>query len=159
MDKIAVIDYGMGNLHSVMKGLQYEKVPAVLTDNPATIRKCRGIILPGVGAFSDAMVEIGKRKLQVVLTEEVNKGKPILGICLGMQLLFTYSLEFGKHKGLGFVPGKVVRFNRKMKVPHIGWNNAEIVNKKSRIFKGIKNGQYFYFVHSYYCVPSDKKAI
>lgn len=159
MNKIAVIDYGMGNLHSVMKALQYEKVPAILTDNPETIRKCCGILLPGVGAFSDAMVEIKKRKLTKVLTDEVKKGKPILGICLGMQLLFSYSSEFGRHKGLGFVPGKVVRFKSKMKVPHMGWNEALIEKKQSRILKGIKDGQFFYFVHSYYCVPSDKKAI
>jgi glutamine amidotransferase len=130
-----------------------------LTDNPDTIRKCCGILLPGVGAFSDAMVEIKKRKLTQVLTDEVKNGKPILGICLGMQLLFSYSTEFGRHKGLGFVPGKVVRFKSKMKVPHMGWNEALIEKKHSRILKGIKDGQFFYFVHSYYCVPSDKKAI
>ncbi|MEI7542107.1 MAG: imidazole glycerol phosphate synthase subunit HisH [bacterium] len=159
MNKIAVIDYGMGNLHSVMKALQYEKIPAVLTDNPEVIKKCSGIILPGVGAFQDAMAEIEKRKLKKVLIEEVLKGKPLLGICLGMQLLFSYSSEFGRHKGLGFVPGNVVRFNLKMKVPHIGWNEAVIVNKGSKILKGIKNSQFFYFVHSYYCVPLNKKAI
>lgn len=159
MNKIAVIDYGMGNLHSVMKALQYEKIPAVLTDNPKIIQKCSGIILPGVGAFQDAMAEIKKRKLLKVLTEEVINSKPLLGICLGMQLLFSYSSEFGRHKGLGFVPGNVVRFNLKMKVPHIGWNEAVIVNKGSKILKGIKSSQFFYFVHSYYCVPSNKKAI
>ena len=159
MDKIAVIDYGMGNLHSVMKALQYEKVPAILTDKPEVIRKCSGIILPGVGAFSDAMAEIKKRKLLGVLTQEAESGKPFMGICLGMQLLFSVSAEFGNHKGLGFVPGKVVRFKQKMKVPHMGWNSAQIVKKSSKVLKGIKNGQFFYFVHSYYCVPKDKKAI
>src|ERR1035437_81364 len=159
MNKIAVIDYGMGNLHSVMKALQYEKVAAILTDKPETIRKCSGIILPGVGAFPDAMAEIKKRRLLEVLTREVEGGKPILCICLGMQLLFSCSSEFGTHKGLGFIPGKVVRFDRKMKVPHMGWNSAETAKKESKILKSIKNGQYFYFVHSYYCVPSDKKAV
>jgi glutamine amidotransferase len=159
MDKIAVIDYGMGNLHSVMKALQYEKVPAVLTDKPEVIKKCIGIILPGVGAFSDAMAEIKKRKLLGVLTQEAESGKPFMGICLGMQLLFSVSEEFGIHKGLGFVPGRVVRFKQKMKVPHMGWNSAEIAKKSSKVLKGIKNGQFFYFVHSYYCVPKDKKAI
>ncbi len=159
MKKIAVIDYGMGNLHSVMKALQREKIPAILTDKPSVIRKACGIILPGVGAFNDAMKEIKKRKLQGVLTEEVENGKPIMGICLGMQLLFSQSAEFGNHKGLGFIKGKVIKFKKGMKVPHMGWNRLKIVNRKSKVMKGIKDNTYFYFVHSYYTVPTDKKAI
>jgi glutamine amidotransferase len=159
MKKIAVIDYGMGNLHSVIKALQFTGVPVVLTDKPEVIASSIGIILPGVGAFNDAMKEIRKRKLLNVLTREVKSGKPILGICLGMQLLFTESSEFGKHKGLGFIPGKVVRFKKGMKVPHIGWNNAKIVNKRSQLLSGIADNTYFYFVHSYYCVPRSKNAV
>jgi len=155
---LSVIDYGMGNLHSVIKALQFVGVPVVLTDKPSVISKCIGIILPGVGAFNDAMKEIKKRKLLKVLKAEVASGKPMLGICLGMQLLFSYSLEFGKHEGLGFIPGRVVKFKKGMKVPHIGWNDIKIM-KKSPILKGIKDGQFFYFVHSYYCVPSSKNAI
>ncbi|MCE5300993.1 MAG: imidazole glycerol phosphate synthase subunit HisH [Spirochaetia bacterium] len=159
MKKIAVIDYGMGNLHSVMKALEYTGVPAVLTCDPKVIEKSCGIILPGVGAFKDAMKEIKKRKLQGVLTSQVKAGKPILGICLGMQLLFSLSTEFGSHKGLGFIKGRVVRFKKGMKVPHMGWNRAEIANNASRIFRGMKDDEYFYFVHSYYVVPSSPKVI
>jgi imidazole glycerol-phosphate synthase subunit HisH len=159
MDKIAVIDYGMGNLHSVMKALQYEDIPAILTDKPAVISKCSGIILPGVGAFKDAMAEIKKRGLLNVLKEEAASGKPFMGICLGMQLLFSSSTEFGNHNGLGLIPGKVIKFRSGIKVPHMGWNTADIVVKNSPILKGIKEKEYYYFVHSYYCVPKDKKAM
>jgi glutamine amidotransferase len=156
--KIAVVDYGMGNLHSVLKALQHEKIPAMLTDKAGDIKKCGGIILVGVGAFGDGMREIKKRKLFGVINNEVDLGKPILGVCLGMQLLFSKSFEFGVHNGFGFIKGRVVRFRHKLKVPHMGWNSADIINKKTRLLAGIKSGTYFYFVHSYYTMPLDKKA-
>jgi len=156
--KIAVIDYGMGNLHSVLKALQYMKIPAVLTKKAGDIKKSSGIILVGVGAFGDGIREIKKRKLYNVIKQEVEAGKPIMGVCLGMQLLFSKSYEFGTHEGFGFLKGKVVKFRHNLKVPHMGWNNAKIANKKSKLFKGIKDNTYFYFVHSYYTVPLDKKA-
>ena len=99
------------------------------------------------------------RRSVAFIERQAKSGKPFMGICLGMQLLFSVSTEFGNHKGLGFVPGRVVRFKQKMKVPHMGWNSAEIAKKSSKVLKGIKDGQFFYFVHSYYCVPKEKKAI
>jgi glutamine amidotransferase len=156
---IAVIDYGMGNLHSVMKALQHENVPAILTDSPAVIRSCAGIILPGVGAFNDAIKEIKKRKIFTVIKQEAKKGRPVMGICLGMQLLFSKSYEFGEHTGFGFIPGKVIKFKKGMKIPHIGWNKAAIVKRGNPILKGIKDNSFFYFVHSYYAVPESKNAV
>ncbi|MGD0566263.1 MAG: imidazole glycerol phosphate synthase subunit HisH [Candidatus Goldiibacteriota bacterium] len=157
--RLAVIDYGMGNLHSVIKAMQHEKIPAVLTDRPEIIAACAGIILPGVGAFNDAIREIKKRKIFSFIKEEVKKGKPIMGICLGMQLLFTKSYEFGEHAGFGFIKGTVRKFNKSTKVPHIGWNSAELAKKKSAIMKGIKDRSFFYFVHSYYASASDKNVV
>ena len=159
MKKIVVVDYGMGNLHSVMKGIQKVKVPVKLSSKAKDIRESLGIIIPGVGAFNDAMKELRKRKLLKVLKTEVKKGKPVMGICLGMQLLMSYSTEFGRNKGFGFIKGKVVRFKKGMTVPHMGWNSAAITNKKSKLIKGMKDKTYYYFVHSYYAVPSDKKAV
>lgn len=159
MKKIAVIDYGMGNLHSVMKGLAKAKVPAVLTDKIPVIKKCCGIVLPGVGAFKDAMREIKKRKLFHFLAEQASQGTPLMGICLGMQILFDESEEFGKHKGLGLIKGPVRRFKGKgLKIPHMGWNYGR-AEKKSVLLKGIKNNYLYYFVHSYRVIPEDKKCI
>ena len=158
MKKLVVVDYGMGNLHSVMKGIEKVKVPVKLSSKAKDIKESAGIIIPGVGAFEGAMKEIRKRKLLKVIKEEVKKGKPVLGVCLGMQLLLSCSTEFGRHNGFGFIKGKVVRFKKGMKVPHMGWNKAAI-NKKSEIMKGMKNNDFYYFVHSYYAVPSDKKAV
>ncbi|MCX8094104.1 MAG: imidazole glycerol phosphate synthase subunit HisH [Candidatus Goldbacteria bacterium] len=155
---LSVINYGMGNLHSVIKSLQYLNIPAKITDKNKEIKNSIGIILPGVGAFKDAMKELRIRKLINLIKEEVIVGKPILGICLGMQLLFTESYEFGRFQGLNFIKGKVIKFKTDLKVPHIGWNSVTF-NKKSLLLKGIKNNSYFYFVHSYYCVPEDKKVI
>lgn len=156
---LAVIDYGMGNIHSVLKGIEKMGVPCVVTDKPAVIKKACGIVLPGVGAFGDAMRQIRKRKVYSIIKSEVLKGKPIIGICLGMQLLLTYSTEFGKTMGFDFIKGKVIKFKTGMKVPHMGWNQVEIANRKSQIVKGLKNNSFYYFVHSYYAVPTDPKAI
>jgi imidazole glycerol-phosphate synthase subunit HisH len=156
---LAVIDYGMGNIHSVLKGIERVGVPCVVTDKPGVIKKAAGIVLPGVGAFRDAMSQIRKKKLYKLIKKEVENGKPIIGICLGMQLLLSYSTEFGKSKGFGFIKGKVIKFRTGMKVPHMGWNEANIQYPKSKIMKGIKDKSYFYFVHSYYAVPTDPKAI
>jgi len=156
--KLVVVDYGMGNVHSVLKSLYRIKVPAVLSSRQSDIKACCGIVLPGVGAFGDAMREIRKRKLFSVIKQEVENGKPVIGVCLGMQILFSEGLEFGTHRGFGFIPGKVIKFKTGLKVPHMGWNNAEIC-KKSGLLAGIKNNTYFYFVHSYYCVPENKKVV
>jgi len=158
-DYLAVIDYGMGNLHSVVKGLEKAGVKAVLTSRAAQIKESKGIIIPGVGAFRDAVRELKKRRLFSLIKKEVYSGKPVLGICLGMQLLFSESSEFGNTKGFGFIKGRVKRFKKGVKVPHMGWNRIEIKQKNNPLLAGIKNRQYFYFVHSYYAVPSFQKAV
>ena len=155
---LSIINYGMGNLHSVLKGIQYLNIPAKITDNKKEIEKSAGIVLPGVGAFRDAMKELRKRNLIDFIKEQVMSGKPIIGICLGMQLLFSKSFEFGEYNGFDFIKGKVIRLKTNLKIPHIGWNSAQIC-KKSRILSGIKDGSFFYFVHSYHCVSEDKSVI
>jgi glutamine amidotransferase len=148
----------MGNLHSVVKSVQYVDVPVKITDRKADIENSCGIILPGVGAFRDAMNELRKRNLVNLIKKQVAGGKPIIGICLGMQLLFSRSCEFGRREGFDIIKGEVIKFKTDLKIPHMGWNSIEI-NKKSSLLSGIKNGDYFYFVHSYYCVPEDSKVI
>ncbi len=159
MKKIAVINYGMGNLHSVIKGLQKAGVPAILTTSAATAAGCRGIIVPGVGAFKDAVRELKKRKLFVFLKKAAEKNKPIMGICLGMQLLFKESMEFGRTKGLNVIDGKVEKFGKGLKIPHMGWNRVGFVKKGDPVLKGIKNRGFFYFVHSYYAMPVSTEPV
>lgn len=155
---LSIINYGMGNLHSIAKSLQYSGIPAKITDKKKDIENSCGIILPGVGAFRDAMNELKKIDLINLIKKEVFNGKPIIGICLGMQLLFTESFEFGRHDGFDFIKGKVIKFRTNLKVPHIGWNIIKII-KKSLILSTIKNNSFFYFVHSYYCVPKNRNVI
>ncbi len=159
MKKLVIIDYGMGNLHSVIKALQKMKIPAVLSDKAEVIKAATGIILPGVGAFADAIKEIRKRGLYNIIRKEALAGKPILGVCLGHQLLFSHSEEFGATKGLDLINGRVIKFKTDLKVPHMGWNNAKTVNQKSTLLKGIKDNRFYYFVHSFYAVPVEKKVI
>jgi glutamine amidotransferase len=148
---IAIIDYGMGNLHSVSKAVERLGYEAALTADPAEILAADGVILPGVGAFGDAMELIRGTGLDKTVTEVAASGKPLLGICLGMQLLFTDSEEHGYHQGLNLLPGTVERFKGKFKVPHMGWNRlAKLQN--SPIFDGLEGG-HAYFVHSYKVKP------
>lgn len=157
---IAIINYEMGNLRSVQKALQKLGHAAEVTDDPAEIAAAEKLILPGVGAYADAMTALRQRDLVEPLKRAIAAGKPTLGICLGLQLLFEKSSEGGEHEGLGILPGEVVRFNipREYKVPHMGWNQ---INRRRRtpIFTGIDDGAYFYFVHSYYVVPRDESII
>jgi glutamine amidotransferase len=157
MAGIVIVDYGMGNLHSVNKAFQFINVPAKISSKVSDIKNASGIVLPGVGAFGDAMDEIKKRGLFEILKAEAKKGKPFLGICLGMQLLMSSSTEFGVHRGFDFIKGKVTVFKGKMKIPHMGWNDIKILDKKEPILKGIKDKTPVYFVHSFYTVPVDKK--
>jgi glutamine amidotransferase len=159
---IAILDYGMGNLRSVQKGLERVGATAVVTADPAALDEAQGVVLPGVGAFGDAMANLQTRRLIDPLLRQVAGGKPLLGICLGMQLLFDESEEMGRHRGLGLLPGRVVRFpaGDLLKVPHIGWNELRIANCELRIAKdgllaGIADGAYAYFVHSYYALPEE----
>lgn len=145
---IAIIDYGMGNLRSVQKALEFVGQEAVITDKKEDLMRADGIILPGVGAFKDAMDALNATGLTPVLKEEIAKGKPFLGICLGMQMLFDKSFEDGEYEGLGLIKGEVVRFDTNLKVPHIGWNKLTI-KKTTPLFEGVDDLN-FYFVHSYH---------
>ena len=149
---IAIIDYGMGNLHSVSKAVERLGYEAVVTGDPAEILAAEGAILPGVGAFGDAMEHLRETGLDEVVKQYAASGNPLIGICLGMQLLFSSSEEHGQHEGLGLLPGSVVRFRGDYKVPHMGWNRLSYKKSESPIFKGIEEG-HVYFVHSFHAKP------
>ncbi len=148
---IAIIDYGMGNLHSVSKAIEKLGYEAVVTSDPAAIREADGAVLPGVGAFGDAMANLRETGLDAVVKAYAASDKPLLGICLGMQLLFSESEEHGRHEGLGLLPGRVVRFQGAYKVPHMGWNELAFL-QESPLFAGVEPG-HVYFVHSYHALP------
>ncbi len=151
---IAIIDYGVGNLFSLAGSLKKLDLDAVVTSDPSEIKKCDRIILPGVGAFGDAAEKLFNSGLADVILDEVGKGKPLMGICLGMQLLFEKSFEYGEHKGLGLIPGSVVPLDDvlkgSLKVPHIGWNALDVKKPDNPLMKYTKQGDYMYYVHSFY---------
>lgn len=150
---IAIVNYGLGNLHSVQKAIAHVGGVASVTEDAREIFAADKIILPGVGAFADGMEGLQSRRLVPVMREVVALEKPLLGICLGMQLLFEESEEQGLYQGLGFLAGKVVLFQEPgIKVPQIGWNQVR-VSKPSDLMNGIQDGDYFYFNHGYYCIP------
>jgi len=151
---IAIIDYGMGNLHSVSKAVERLGFEAAVTSDPKTILEADGAILPGVGAFGDAMDNLRSTKLDDVVNYYAQSGKPLLGICLGMQLLFSESEEYGNHTGLNLLPGKVIRFKGDYKVPHMGWNKLTFLNGQSPLFTGLEEG-HVYFVHSFHAKPEE----
>lgn len=158
---IAIIDYGMGNLRSVEKGFHKIGIDARVTGNPLIIEDASGIVLPGVGAFRDCMRNLEKASLIESIIRAIEKGKPYLGICLGLQILFTESEEFGLTEGLNLLKGKVVRFRfekEDLKIPHMGWNNIKI-KKRAPLLEGVEDNSFFYFVHSYYVVPEDREII
>ncbi|MBO5417775.1 MAG: imidazole glycerol phosphate synthase subunit HisH [Clostridia bacterium] len=151
---IAIIDYGVGNLFSLAGSLKKLDLDAVVTSDPSEIKKCDRIILPGVGAFGDAAEKLFNSGLADVILDEVKEGKPLMGICLGMQLLFEKSFEYGEHKGLGLIPGSVVPLDDvlkgSLKVPHIGWNALDVKKPDNPLMKYTKQGDYMYYVHSFY---------
>lgn len=154
---IVVLDYGISNLSSIANALEYVNAEVVITKEAAQLSKADKIILPGVGAFRDGMSNLQKQGLDKALYEEVVRNrKPLLGICLGMQLLCDKSYEFGEWKGLGFIHGEVKKFDidDKLKVPHVGWNNVNLVHGHP-VLQGIENDSNFYFVHSYYVECKD----
>ena len=151
---IAIIDYGMGNLRSVQKAFEKVGATAVITEDFKTIQQAKKVVLPGVGAMQPAMEKLTSLKLIEVLKESIQKGKPFLGICLGLQLLFEKSMEGGEVKGLEILSGSVERFNQ-LKVPHMGWNQLRIKKKDCPIFKDIIDQSNVYFCHSYYVKPKD----
>ncbi|MDE6614257.1 MAG: imidazole glycerol phosphate synthase subunit HisH [Clostridia bacterium] len=153
---IAIVDYGMGNLRSVQKAFEYVGCNAIITDKAKDLQDASHIVLPGVGAFKDAINALDNSGLSGILKGEIAKGKPFLGICLGMQMLFDKSYEDGEYQGLGLIRGEVKRFETSLKIPHIGWNEL-IIKKSTPLFDGIEDKN-FYFVHSYHasgCLKED----
>ncbi len=155
---IQIIDYGRGNLNNVKKAFNHFGYQAEIIDKPNSIKDASGLVLPGVGAFGDSMTCLNDQGFTDVIKSFVQSGKPLLGICLGLQLLFESSDEFGSQKGLGILKGHVTRFKTDEKVPHIGWNQIEI-KKSTHLLDGILSGSYFYFVHSYYAIPEEESII
>ena len=159
---IAIIDYGVGNLFSLVCSLKAIGVDAVVTSDPEIIKKADKLILPGVGAFEDAILKLKQSGLGELVCRLARDGKPLMGICLGMQLLFEKSYEYGEYEGLGLIKGEIVpmkgRLEKGLKIPHIGWNALNI-KKENPLFKYINDGDCVYFVHSFYGVNCDKALI
>jgi glutamine amidotransferase len=157
---IVIIDYGMGNLRSVQKAIEAVGSAAEITSDPERVRQASKVVLPGVGAFRDAMAELTRSGLGESFCEAVKAGKPCLGVCLGLQLLFDVSLEDGEHVGLALLPGRVVRFAARpgLKIPHMGWNTLTI-RRPAPIFAGLPSEPSVYFVHSYHALPDNPDDI
>jgi len=160
---IVIIDYGMGNLKSVQNAFTAVGYKTIITDDPNQIKKASSLVLPGVGAFRDAIKSLKDKKIDKELIKAIEAGKPFLGICLGMQLLFTFSEEGGLFKGLNIISGRVKRFPHSVKCPHLGWNKVKFIHNYNLninpIFEGVLDKSYFYFVHSYYCEIDNPKII
>jgi len=157
---IAIVDYGMGNLRSVQKAFERTGHAAIVTNDPAVVAKAEKIVVPGVGAFEDAIAELRRRDLVRPVLAAIDAGKPFLGICLGLQMLFDTSYENGRHEGLGVLRGEVVRFDlpQGYSIPHMGWNQVDFA-RRPPVLEGLEPGSYFYFVHSYYVVPEDAGVV
>lgn len=161
---ISIIDYGMGNLRSVQKGFERVGASAQIVHSANEIQRAEKVVLPGVGAFRDAIAHIRDQGLETPIREAIESGRPFLGICLGLQLLFDISYEDGEYAGLGLIPGKVVRFDfaglpgaRELKIPHMGWNQLTW-SRPCPLMQGLTSGAHFYFVHSYYVEPADPEV-
>ena len=155
---IGIIDYEMGNLYSVRNAFLSLGIKAKIISRPEQLRRMDSCVLPGVGAFGDAMDILNKSGMSQAIKDYIAKGNRFLGICLGLQLLFEYSKESPAKKGLGIVAGEVLHFQKKAKVPQIGWNQIKI-KKRNLLFKGIKNGSFVYFCHSYYVNPKERDVV
>ena len=156
--KVAIIDYGIGNILSIQRALKFLKIKSIITNKTKIINNCSHLILPGVGSFSSAMSLLRETKMDIVLKHFAKSGKPLLGICLGMQLLFDESEEFGKFKGLGLISGSVKKINLKnVNTPNVGWYKIQ-VKKKNRLLAKFNN-EYMYFTHSFECLPSNKSTV
>ena len=158
---IAIIDYEMGNLKSISKLLQYLNVKSIITSKKKEILNADGVILPGVGAFGDAMNHLKEKNLIPIINDIDSENKPLFGICLGQQLLFSKSYEMGEHEGLDLIKGSVISFDLEKvnKVPQIGWNSVEFKNTDHYLIQDIPDNSYFYFVHSFYVIPDNKNNI
>ena len=158
---IAIIDYEMGNLKSIYKLLHHLDIDSIITSDHNKIKNADGVILPGVGAFGDAMKQLHKKGLFTLIKDLTQEGKPLLGICLGHHLLFSQSTEMGQHEGLDLIQGNVISFDKMLvgKIPQIGWNNVFFLKEDHFMVQGIPNNSYYYFVHSFYAIPTDSSTI
>lgn len=155
---VAIIDYGVGNLRSVEKAFTAMDCEAIVSGDESVLRTAQRLVLPGVGAFAACMKALKERGFDRLVTERANEGTPVLGVCVGMQLLFDESEEFGSTPGLGLLRGSVRRFGDDLVVPHVGWNRIQ-QRRPHALFEGIENGSFCYFVHSYYCRPKDETVV
>ena len=156
---IAIIDYGVGNLRSVEKAFTTQGISAIVTDDEATLRTADKLVLPGVGAFAACMDGLRSRGFDQLVIEAAGAGKPILGLCVGLQMMFEEGHEFGIHRGLGLMPGRVVRFPEGLHVPHIGWNQVHLRQPNHPLFHDLPDNSFFYFVHSFYVEPTDQDCV
>ena len=155
---LAIIDYGVGNLRSVEKAFTSQGIPAVISSNEEVLRSARKLVLPGVGAFAACMSGLKERGFDRLVLDAAKAGKPILGVCVGLQMLFEESVEFGIHRGLGLIAGRVERFPATLRVPQVGWNQVSIARDHA-LFNELEEATFFYFVHSYYVAPRDRSCV
>jgi glutamine amidotransferase len=156
---VFIADYGAGNLRSVLKAFEYLGIKAIVSNDPSRIAMCKKVLLPGVGAFGQAIQSLHSLGFTEAILEHVDKGGHLLGICLGMQLLLSESEEMGSYRGLNLIPGQVLHFKSESdKIPQIGWNSI-VLQKESVLFRGIPDHSFFYFVHSYYCAPDAPDSV
>lgn len=155
---IAIIDYGVGNLRSVEKAFTTQGIEAVVTNDEETLYRAERLVLPGVGAFAACMDGLRQRGFDRLVTDAAAAGKPILGLCVGLQMMFEESHEFGIHPGLGLMPGRVVRFPEGLHIPHIGWNQVHL-KQPHPVFRNLPDHSFFYFVHSFYVEPDDSSCV
>jgi len=158
MQQVAIIDYGVGNLRSVEKAFTATGCEAVISSDESVLRAATRLVLPGVGAFAACMKALKERALDQLVIEKARGGTPLLGVCVGMQLLFEESEEFGSTPGLGLLKGRVRKFQQDLVVPHVGWNRIH-QQRQDGLFAGIPDQSFFYFVHSFYCEPQDKNVL
>lgn len=155
---IAIIDYGVGNLRSVEKAFTSQDIEAVVTSDEKILRSADKLVLPGVGAFKACMDGLKARGFDELVLDAAKAGKPIIGLCVGLQMMFDEGHEFGVHKGLGLMPGRVVKFPEKLRVPHIGWNQVEF-KRDHKVFTDLPSQTFFYFVHSFYVESADPNCV
>lgn len=156
---IAIIDYGIGNLRSVEKAFTTQGIDAVVTDDPQILNRADKLVLPGVGAFAACMNGLRRHGFDQLVIEAAAAGTPILGLCVGLQMMFEEGHEFGVHRGLGLMPGRVIRFPEGLHVPHIGWNQVHLRRPDHPVLSHLPDNSFFYFVHSYYVEPADPACI
>jgi glutamine amidotransferase len=156
--KVLIIDYGAGNLRSVARAVAWAGGEPIISSRPEDILSARAVVMPGVGAAADTMRNLQERGLVEAVLEYIGQGRPFLGVCMGQQVLFEYSLEGGRHRCLGVLRGQVVRLPDGLKVPHMGWNRVRVV-RSHPFLEGVRDGEYFYFVHSYYPQPEEPDVV